>query len=225
MELEAERSKLGEVTPMRFRTRSVIGIALATAMAGASVFLVSAGLRRNNAKNVALAKLAEFDAVTSTFYGSEISDCWRDCCGFENWGVEIRLSRFDDEDLQELAPLLSETSGIIFFGVAGTRITDAGCETLSHMRHIQILDLSGTSVTSHGVERLRVMPRLASLKLRNTRVDDSVIPTLVALHSLKYVDLENTRVSDQGVSQLLSLRQDVRVSWAGWPRVEAGVKP
>ena len=129
----------------------------------------------------------------------------------------------------------------------GGQVTDDVLERLSHLGHVEELDLGGSrAVTGAGLRHLSRLPRLRILNLGGCAVDDAamaVIGTLsrlerlalgwtpvtdagavhlAGLHALRFVDLSGTRTGD-GAIRALAGKPELRDFRSGAQVTDAGL--
>ena len=90
--------------------------------------------------------------------------------------------------------------------LAETRVTDAGCKSLSSIGSLTSLDLHGTDVTDNGVSHFRRLPRLRRLYLNDCEITNEGLSHLVGLSELELIQLDRTRVGDAGIQHLEKMR-------------------
>ena len=86
--------------------------------------------------------------------------------------------------------------------VAGTKVNDAGLESLKCLPHLQILDLGSTQITDAGLEHLQGSSQLQVLLLSETKVTDAGLKYLDGLSQLRQVSVNGTAVTGKGVMKL-----------------------
>jgi hypothetical protein len=85
---------------------------------------------------------------------------------------------------------------------AATKITDAGLEELTGLKHLKDLGLGSTQVTDAGLQHVIVHKGLENLNLNFTKVTDAGAKDLAALTKLKMLGLSFTSVTPEGVKKL-----------------------
>jgi hypothetical protein len=93
--------------------------------------------------------------------------------------------------------------------LAGSKITDAGLDSLKGMSKLQELDLDLTAITDAGLAKLQGLTQLKRLRLRGTKITDQGIGYLEPLKNLEDLDLgniqENSQITDAALSKLKGL--------------------
>jgi hypothetical protein len=87
--------------------------------------------------------------------------------------------------------------------LSGTKVGDAGVESLKRYPRLKVLQLYETSVTNRGVEAIAAThEQLGELSLVGCKVNDRCIEHLEPLKTLKLVALDRTGVTVAGVARL-----------------------
>jgi hypothetical protein len=83
------------------------------------------------------------------------------------------------------------------------QMTDEVLERVSHMDHVEELDLNGSrGVTDAGLRHLARLPRLRSLTLAGCPIGDAGLEALRHAESLEQLNLAWTQVTDAGIAEL-----------------------
>jgi Leucine Rich repeat len=101
---------------------------------------------------------------------------------------------------------------VLELSFAGTQLTDPDLESLSGLRHLEVLDLADTSVGDEGLVHLGAVRSLRALDLSGTRVTDRGLLHLETLPRLKWIDLSATSVTEDGIERLLYLQPGIEIA-------------
>jgi len=121
------------------------------------------------------------------------------------------------------------SKAVVSVDLSGTKFSDADCEHLSEMTHLESLRLmSCKHVTNEGLVSLKKLSRLRTLFLTSTSISNSGLENLKGLKNLNELNLSSTRVSDSGLRHLRGLENlsylalfETRVSDAGLEHLAA----
>ena len=86
--------------------------------------------------------------------------------------------------------------------IAGTKVNDAGLESLKCLPQLQWLDLGYTQITDADLEHLQGSSQLQVLLLSETKVTDAGLKYLDGLSQLRQLSLNGTAVTAEGVRKL-----------------------
>jgi hypothetical protein len=116
------------------------------------------------------------------------------------------------DEIQELGARIAfdeenPAKPVIAVNFYGTKVTDAGLESLKDLTQLQRLQLGDTNVTDAGLAHLTRLTRLKKLYLPATRVTDAGMAHLQGLTQLQTLDLCGTKVADAGLQHLTRLTQ------------------
>ncbi len=140
--------------------------------------------------------------------------------GVETLYLNLGGTKVTDAGLESLKGLTCT----LFLDLSGTRVTDAGLAQLSGLDGLAGLYLQNLPVTGAGLARLRGMDALETLSLANTEVTDSDLAPLKNLPGLKVLFLNNTKVTDSSVvSQVIGLTKLVDLDLSGTRVTDVGL--
>lgn len=111
--------------------------------------------------------------------------------------LEINGLVVRDEDLKNL-----EGCPLQWLIAGGTKITDAGCESLAKITTLEKLDISRTNVTGVGLQRLKSLPVLAELQVKDCNLKDADMATLAQFPKLQQLHLNRCEITDSGLMAL-----------------------
>ena len=103
--------------------------------------------------------------------------------------------------LEGLRPLRQ----LVFLGLGGTLVDDAGLAPLSGHPGLKVLDLQVTPITDAGLVHLATIPGLEKLYLRGTAVTDVGMLHLAGMPHLSELDIHETAITDAGLAALRGL--------------------
>lgn len=110
---------------------------------------------------------------------------------------------FGDEDLEPAKELLRLNS----IDLSHTQVTDVG---LSHVKVLSLLyhlDLTGLTITDAGLESLSHLRKLSLLQLQSTQITDKGMKYVGGLDELEGLDLEKTHITSVGLGHVSGLKQ------------------
>ena len=139
--------------------------------------------------------------------GVEVEPVAEDVRLLQVTAVNVR-DAFDDAALRGLLPVAAQ---VTWLDLSGTRVTDAGLETLARMPNLTRLSLGNTTVGDAGLKHLAGLTRLEYLNLYGTRVSDAGLSALRALVGLRVVYLWETQVTLEGRASLQGNLPHLRV--------------
>jgi hypothetical protein len=113
---------------------------------------------------------------------------------------------------------------VVFVGLPGEAVTDAGLEHLKGLTQLKRLYLEDTRVTDAGLKHLRGLTQLEVLELRSAKVTDAGLEHLKRLTELKDLSLDNTRVTDAGLEHLKGMTQLAGLSLVGTQVTNSGLE-
>ncbi len=117
-----------------------------------------------------------------------------------NW-YHVSFGMKDNIDDSELK-LLSDAICIREIDFGWSPLSDEGMTHLARNKMLRVLNLSGTKVTDKGIASLTHLDQLVGLSLSYMDITDASLAHLAQLKSLKHIDLYETPVSDEGVCSL-----------------------
>lgn len=134
-----------------------------------------------------------------------------------------------DQTMQTLVSLQQsqpEGERIAWLNLAGSEITDAGCDALAQLTSLERLHLERTAVTDAGLAKLDSLKSLTYLNLYGTKVTDAGLATLAALPNLKRAYVWQTGVTEEAIAAFgeqnpnTSLVGEVKLVPAEFPKEE-----
>jgi hypothetical protein len=134
--------------------------------------------------------------------------------------VDLEGTRVTDAGLETL----KELNQLVTLALGNTKITDAALENLEGLNRLEALDLSATKVSDAGLERLKGMRKLQDLTLWGSQVTDAGLEHLKGLDQLQTLDLRFTEVTDAGLEHLQGLSQLRELRLYGTRVTDAGEK-
>jgi Leucine-rich repeat (LRR) protein len=115
-------------------------------------------------------------------------------------------------------------NSVVFAGLSGTKVTDAGLEHLKGLSQLQWLQFNGTQVTDAGLEHLKGLSQLKWLELNGTQLTDGGLEQLKGLSQLQALVLDNTQVTDAGLEHLKGLSQLQQLQLTDTTVTDAGLE-
>ena len=93
-----------------------------------------------------------------------------------------------------------------------TKVSDAGLENISRLKHLFALHLDGTKVGDKGLEHIALLPELRSLWLDRTAVSDDGLAALSNSHKLRTLSLKRTGITDEALTRIGDPIQELALS-------------
>jgi hypothetical protein len=115
------------------------------------------------------------------------------------WTVNTQVT---DETLKQLAALPSLTG----LSLRADELSDAGLETISHLRQLERLSVSAWKITDAGVAHLARLTRLKGLELLGINLSDESIAAVASLPRLESLQLRGGRMTNAGLAHLRRIR-------------------
>ena len=110
----------------------------------------------------------------------------------------LRSHEIEDRHLDNLAKLESGHELLDEIKAAGSKVTDAGLQSISRFTGLKTLDLAGTTITDSGLVEIGKAVSLEKLILNSTRITDAGVAELKNLVNLKELSISGTAVTDDG---------------------------
>lgn len=198
-------------------------------LVNAGGFATEADLSECRLGNPAIAKLADFSALTKLVLDGvntnaetydelvkltnlehlEIGRSSPDAAAFEKLkGLkQLKFLQLLKATLSEDAfKVLSEFPALEQIRCGQTRVGDAELQYLSNLKSLKAIDLSDCNrVTIKGLESLSKCPKLSFLKVWGPAIDDDCMLQVAKMKSLRTLGLNDTKVTDEGFKQLAGL--------------------
>jgi hypothetical protein len=128
-------------------------------------------------------------------------------------------SKVTDAGMESLKNLPALTK----FYLQRTRVTDAGLVEVGGLKALQLLDLKDARVTDAGLSHLKGLTALQKLHLSGTKVTDAGLAQLNGLTTLQELDLSKSQVTDAGLAQLKGLTALQKLNLSGTNVTGAGL--
>ncbi|GEM_PF-1483381 len=110
---------------------------------------------------------------------------------------EVNGLSVHDEDLKWI-----ENCPIVDLNIAGTKVTDAGCDSIAKLVTLMKLDVSRTKITGAGLARLKTLVNLDVLRIRDCKLNDTDLALFAQFPRLRTLHLNKSDISDKGIMAL-----------------------
>ena len=100
---------------------------------------------------------------------------------------------------------------VAWLNLAGTAITDAGCDRLAKLGSLERLHLERTTITDAGLAKLATLKNLQYLNLYGTKVTEAGLATIASLPAIEKVYVWQTGVSEDAIATFRSEHPEVNL--------------
>jgi len=135
-------------------------------------------------------------------------------------GVHLPNASITDDGLSAV----QGWTGVRVLDLSGTKVSDAGLESVRSLKELESLFLPFTAVKGPGLKVLAGLPQLRVLDLSKTAITDSALESLRGVQSLQVLSLIGVPVTDEGLKQVACLTRLRRLDLTGTQVTDRGLE-